>query len=357
MLNTRTSLNKYKKIFFFLAILLLAVTITVIGQVQFKFPIYITCSGTAMAGKADTMYFGIGPNNTYGPDVALTGNFKESQATPPPPVFFIWSTWQQIPGRTDPPPEGISASGLKPSDFRGWTSFSQIDTFLLNVKIGPAPAASGAITFTIPPNLRLFASRYEMLKSDADGIYQPFDPDISYPVGRTTVVDSNKAKSKDLWYLIIKYGAYSPETSTSVLISNGWNLVSVPRTQIDYTADNIFPSKFGSMFGYCSPSYCEEPILELGKGYWLFSNQTSNTFVGGTPTDSITINAYYGWNLIGSRETIVNISSLSLNNGAAIFGDAFRFDCVSGSYQPTPVINPGEAVWIYVTADCVITIP
>jgi hypothetical protein len=49
------------------------------------------------------------------------------------------------------------------------------------------------------------------------------------------------------------------------------------------------------------------------------------------------------------------VSSLVVSNGAMIAGSVYRY--ISGNYQATTVINPGEAVWVCVTKVCQITIP
>jgi hypothetical protein len=151
---------------------------------------------------------------------------------------------------------------------------------------------------------------------------------------------------------------YDPSSTTVLTHCVGWNLVSVPRTQTNYSPAAVFPGMFGDIFEYsCGAGYLPVPILAMGKGYWMYTPAAANIYLVGGTSGPIVVPACAGWNLIGSREVPVPVSSLIVSGGATIYGDAFGYDCKTGIYQPTVVINPGEAVWLYVTAPCTITIP
>jgi hypothetical protein len=138
----------------------------------------------------------------------------------------------------------------------------------------------------------------------------------------------------------------------------GWNLVSVPRIQIDYTANHVFPDAYGSVFKY-DPNvgdYVEAPILELGLGYWVFYTRSKSVCIYGSTPGPITVPCKHGWNLIGSREIEVLVYDLQLSAGS-ILGVAFKYDPSIGDYAETPTISPGQGIWVYVTMDCDLTIP
>jgi hypothetical protein len=147
--------------------------------------------------------------------------------------------------------------------------------------------------------------------------------------------------------------------ASKVILGQGWNLVSVPRVQLNDDAAVIFPTKYGSMFRYnpISGGYEEATTLVLGVGYWIYYFSSTVIIINGDAPGPISIACRTGWNLIGSCEEVIEVSSLTTDHGAVIFGDAFRYDPTSGSYHATPTINPGEAVWIYVTGECMLTVP
>jgi hypothetical protein len=151
---------------------------------------------------------------------------------------------------------------------------------------------------------------------------------------------------------------YDPSSTTVLTHCSGWNLVSVPRTQTNYSPAAVFPGMFGDMFEYsCGSGYLPVSSLMMGKGYWMYAPAAAYIYIVGGTSGPIIVPACAGWNLIGSREVPVPVSSLIVSGGATIFGDAFHYDCRTGIYEPTVVINPREAVWLYITAPCTITIP
>ncbi len=148
--------------------------------------------------------------------------------------------------------------------------------------------------------------------------------------------------------------------STTLNLSSGWNLVSVPRVQSNYNAGFIFPNKSGSMFAYNTAlrDYKTAPILANGPGYWLNNSRADTVHISGAAPGSLTDTAFQaGWVLVGSCDTTVHVSSLILSDGATRLGSVFLYDAVGKIYNPVTVINPGEAVWINVNKACTITIP
>jgi hypothetical protein len=147
---------------------------------------------------------------------------------------------------------------------------------------------------------------------------------------------------------------------TELALPKGWSLVSVPRVQVNYHAESVFPGKFGAMFGYnmTIADYEEKEILSIGSGYWVFYvNATTITVYGPAPSVVTITTLLPGWLLLGSRERTVQVSEIILDNGATIFGSAFRYNNSIGDYQETMEINPGEGVWIFVTKACTIRLP
>ncbi len=156
------------------------------------------------------------------------------------------------------------------------------------------------------------------------------------------------------------------EQSTSIAMSTGWNLVSIPRILLNYQPGYVFPHKSGSIYAYNTSArlYNTALILANGPGYWVNNSITDTTIISGSAPGSLTDTAAQaGWVLIGSRDTSIQISSLVFSDGADEIGSVFRYDASPGQrqYVKTTVINPGEAVWINVQGatswPCTITIP
>jgi hypothetical protein len=160
-------------------------------------------------------------------------------------------------------------------------------------------------------------------------------------------------------YSLISYPFYT-YPSTKIAVRKGWNLVSIPRVQMNYTAEVVFPNALGSVFGY-DPTvgdYKEVTTLELGQGYWICYQIADTIIINGVAPapNTITIECKKGWNIIGSRETPVLVTNLQVSAGS-ILGGAIKYDPSIGDYAEATVINPGDAIWIYVTENCNLTIP
>ncbi len=149
-------------------------------------------------------------------------------------------------------------------------------------------------------------------------------------------------------------------TTTIMIVSAGWNLVSVPRVHTNDSASVLFPDKVGSMFEYntSTRSYDPAPTLACGKGYWVpYGSPGIVSITGSVPgplTDTV---AQAGWTLVGCHEESLPLSSPIFSNGAYKLGSVYRYDASQKQYVATTVINPGEAVWINVNKACTITIP
>jgi hypothetical protein len=141
-------------------------------------------------------------------------------------------------------------------------------------------------------------------------------------------------------------------------LTSGWSLVSVPFVRTNDSASVVFPTKYGSMFGHnpLTGAYNEVPILEIGHGYWVYYSSGASVKISGTIPGTVQVACQAGWNLIGSRNTPVAVSALQVSAGQ-IFGGAFAYNPATSSYAETLVINPGDAVWLYVTTACTLTIP
>jgi hypothetical protein len=141
-------------------------------------------------------------------------------------------------------------------------------------------------------------------------------------------------------------------------VKSGWNFVSVPLLQSDYSAPVVFTGMYGSMFGFDpgTNSYVEAVTLEPGHGYWVYYTSTMTVTFNGSAPGPLVLPCAVGWNLLGSGNIPIAVSALQVSAGA-IYGSVFRYNSLSGSYEETLVITPGEAHWVYVTQPCTITIP
>lgn len=151
------------------------------------------------------------------------------------------------------------------------------------------------------------------------------------------------------------YSSYQGVSTVSCSLTAGWNLVSIPNTQSNYSATAIFTGAFGDMFQYSNGAYSPAPTLADGVGYWAYYTTAQTAIISGAVRSATTIPVVAGWNLVGSRQVTINTSSLTTNPAGLIFGDIFGYN--NGAYAPTLTIAAGQGVWVYCTGNGTLTIP
>jgi hypothetical protein len=149
-------------------------------------------------------------------------------------------------------------------------------------------------------------------------------------------------------------------TQTSINMTSGWNLVSVPRSQSNDSAAIVFPGKVGSIFEYNTAIkfYKSASNVVCGQGYWVLYKSAGTITISGLIPDPLTVTvAQAGWVLIGSHESDLPLSSLVLSDGAMISGDIAYCYIPTEGYVVTGTIKAGQGCWILVDKACTITIP
>jgi len=137
---------------------------------------------------------------------------------------------------------------------------------------------------------------------------------------------------------------FGTETTTSLLVNDGWNLVSVPMFVDDFSKSTLFPTATSQAFGY-QESYLKFGTLKNGAGYWLkFNGAQSISLTGYHITlDSVRVNT--GWNLIGSISAPVSVTNVGSIPGGIITSNFFNY---ATAYLRADTIMPGQGYWVKV---------
>ena len=185
-------------------LLTIALFYSTLGQtVQFKVPIAI------QSGKMkDTLWVGVsgdGPggkilDNTYDLDVdkayGSVGQWCEQMYPPDFPNENFKSKFIDIPGRSQINARG----GMRPYDFRGFTSLNQIDSFA--IRVYGENIAKGPLLISWPKNLDLFGNSWQLLKKER----KKYTVVVSNMISTTSYTDPNEGSDERLDYLLIKAG-------------------------------------------------------------------------------------------------------------------------------------------------------
>ncbi len=157
---------------------------------------------------------------------------------------------------------------------------------------------------------------------------------------------SDGSVQKDGWYLddvIIKSYQATPSSVTATFNTNlGWNLISVPLVVDDFRKSILFPTSTSYAYAFDN-GYITRDTLRNGEGYWLKFNSPQEHTFSGLDLQTLTINLKPGWNLIGTVNGNVPVSSLSTNPPNIIQGQVYGFD---GGYIPVSNLQKGKAYWI-----------
>ena len=133
--------------------------------------------------------------------------------------------------------------------------------------------------------------------------------------------------------------------SAHMKMNLGWNLVSVPIFENNYSRVNIFPTAISGTFAYQSGNYELRDTLSTAPGYWLKfgSSQTVNS--DGYQNSAMSIDVQAGWNLIGSLTAPIPAASI-VPHLTAVTSRVFDYN---GSYFASDTIFPGRGYWIKVS--------
>jgi hypothetical protein len=185
--------------YFILILMVVGMLSEAISQsVQFRVSIIIQ-SGALV----DTLWLGVhgdGPggkilDNTYGIDLdKVYGEWGERPYPPDFPGILYSCKFMDVPNRSD------LQSGIKPNDFRGFRSISQVDTFA--IRVYGINVAKGPLTLSWKNNLKTYGNTWRLLKKEGE----KFKVVVRNMISTTSYTDTNKKYVPQLDFLIIKAG-------------------------------------------------------------------------------------------------------------------------------------------------------
>jgi len=135
-------------------------------------------------------------------------------------------------------------------------------------------------------------------------------------------------------------------SATTLTLSTGWNMVSIPRLVADFRKTSLFPSATTSAFAYSATGYVAKDTLENGIGYWVKFANSESILLAGQPKTSDTIDVALGWNMIGMIANAVPTSSLTSIPGGIVTSNFFGYDI---SYFSEDTLKPGKGYWVKTT--------
>ena len=137
------------------------------------------------------------------------------------------------------------------------------------------------------------------------------------------------------------FGTHAPD-ALKYILSNGWNLISLPEEPTDARTTQLFPTSVSFAFSFAG-TYQRRDSIHHPAGYWLKFPAQETVYVAGTPLHSDTLPVAQGWNLVGSIADTIPVASLVTDPPGLIISAMYSFHV---SYQITSSVIPGEGYWL-----------
>jgi len=137
----------------------------------------------------------------------------------------------------------------------------------------------------------------------------------------------------------------STEVDVTIVLSPGWNMVSIPVELDDPSADTVLTGiSFYQLVSWSGTGYTAATEFEVGQGYWLLVLYETSFTVTGAPLEEVTLNLSPGWTLVGGPNHAITASE--------VFSGFYQLYTWSGSgYVVASEFEPGIGYWALVLVE------
>jgi hypothetical protein len=207
-------------------------------------------------------------------------------------------------------------------------------------------------------NLELRSNEPVRVSWDTSGLTVP---EIQLTWKNGSVTESMKVSSGTT----LPAGTYSVAITASTVaemeipIVTGWNLISVPYTNAEYTLPSSNPIQIIYWYNPTTRMYevTQMNALVPGRAYWIASTSTFQMGVKGTSASPITSFLSTGWNLIGGTDPAIPFGSITIDPaGAWAMPFVYGYNTGTRLYEQVTVLTPGAGYWGAVTREATITL-
>jgi|GEM_PF-2751342 len=177
------------------------------------------------------------------------------------------------------------------------------------------------------------------------------------------------------------------EVTTSIILHQGWNLISLPVAPISGSISDILSTVVGNYDRVCTydrsgttgvwTCYCpsdpasmdSQIVVDPARGVWVHMTQSASLQVRGSIVDSVSIPLRAGWNMVGYPGSSAQPVQEALASIQGKYELVYTYDPLAADqwkkYQPDrmPALNsltemtPGQGYWLKVNQDCTWVVP
>jgi hypothetical protein len=183
-------------------------------------------------------------------------------------------------------------------------------------------------------------------------------PDGTYYLGIITdvtyvVTESNESNNTN--YCASPLVTIGIPLPVPVVVTTGWNMVSIPVQATDMSPGGLFPTPapVSSAYSY-NNGYVTTSTLVVGKGYWLKFPSNVTYSIQGQAVTSKNITVALGWNLVGPFEQNVSVSNITSTPANIVASNYFGY---SNGYTQASTLESGKGYWIKVDQQGTLNLP
>lgn len=136
-----------------------------------------------------------------------------------------------------------------------------------------------------------------------------------------------------------------PEIVKSVIVTSGWNMVSVPVDVSDFSRSKLYPNSISRAFKYTEVGYVDKDTLEKRVGYWVKFPMLDTVNIVGVPIIVDTFYVNRGWNMIGSVSTDIAVDDIVQVPDNIVVSYYYSYE---NGYSRSQLIKSGKAYWVKV---------
>ncbi|GJQ64546.1 MAG: hypothetical protein SCALA702_35990 [Melioribacteraceae bacterium] len=134
---------------------------------------------------------------------------------------------------------------------------------------------------------------------------------------------------------------YSQMMSMTMMVDEGWNILSMPVHADDMMVSSVFPDAASPAYAF-DGGYVTADEFMMGEGYWLKFDEAGSHEMTGQAV-SMAVGVDQGWNIVGPFDQPVTTSEITSNPTGILASVFYGFD---NGYSVAEELTPGKGYWV-----------
>ncbi|MBI3193620.1 MAG: hypothetical protein HYZ34_04010 [Ignavibacteriae bacterium] len=134
------------------------------------------------------------------------------------------------------------------------------------------------------------------------------------------------------------------QDTTHIVVSQGWNLISLPIEPAQSSVTELFPNAVSKAF-YYDGQYIAMDTLRPEIGYWLKFAQSETIMLTGKQISCHVFTLRSGWNLIGTPGEQVGVNDLKTSPEGILATGFYGYDSIGYTIVDDSLL-PGHGYWV-----------